>query len=220
MPEVLRDYQILYLAASDPSRAALRVSGMVSIVCNARRNLGRNPWPFNGMIRSWEGLIRLIYRTELLQHGASGPLPEPPIPPVHEAGPDGLQIAALDSVGLLQEEGLRMENCIFGYIEAFYLEKFMPIGLCRLNGRRCSCPRMEEESGKSARPCWPRMNGRFRRRRGSFLKHGFKKRGSSRQESEQNWLGPQDALISDLKFTVAESFRMWKIPFREGRSYM
>jgi len=121
MPEVLRDYQILYLAASDPSRAALRVSGMVSIVCNARRNLGRNPWPFNGMIRSWEGLIRLIYRTELLQHGASGPLPEPPIPPVHEAGPDGLQIAALDSVGLLQEEGLRMENCIFGYIEGILL---------------------------------------------------------------------------------------------------
>lgn len=124
VPYVYRDYHIFYLAASEPRRGTFQMHGMVSFVCRARQELGKDPWPFSGMIRSWTALLRLVGRTELVRYGFAGPFPKEPVPSVGEAVPDGLQIVALDSARLLQEEGLLMENCVFGFIEGILLGDF------------------------------------------------------------------------------------------------
>jgi hypothetical protein len=118
-PELPIDMPLLELCAKEPTRNTFYLPDVVSSIVTAREMSCLKPtWPYKGMIRSWESLLRVEWDNALHCGLQSLQFPPPPISvdPLAEA----LEIAPLHTPQLVIEEAEKMGNCCALFIQAIH----------------------------------------------------------------------------------------------------
>lgn len=107
-PNPVYDFQILHLAATEPTFEDKRIRDLVWDIIDSRERKRVHPlWPFSGQIRSWRSLMQAWCRNK---YGPRYWFPLPPITPPEEWA-YGLSIVPLRTESAVREEAEIMRNC-------------------------------------------------------------------------------------------------------------
>lgn len=118
-PGLPLDMPLLELCAKEPTRDVFYLPDVVNSIITAREMSCLKPtWPYKGMIRSWESLLRAEWSNALHCGLQSLQFPPPPVPVDILADP--LEMAPLFTPQLVIEEAEEMGNCCALYIQAIH----------------------------------------------------------------------------------------------------
>lgn len=143
------DMHLLELAVREPYRGIQFLPFVVcSIFTSRQRACRKSIWPFKGVIRSWDSLLKIEWENAKRCGEQSVQFPSPPIP--IENLPEGLTIRPLHAPQLVHAEALQMNNCSEDYIDSIHRnERYLyrvdaPQRATVLLKRDCSCWKVEE----------------------------------------------------------------------------